>query len=148
VRDWFGLRDDSPHGGPPWYYITRDFADAICASGAMAVSLMAALVMWRWWPSAASYQIWMPLIMYSSEVSKGWIIYQACPGLLDGQRSTSRWTTFDSYLHDPDIESVASRFRMAGLLLALTLPWIYTFFGHRFHRRSGQTKREGAGVDG
>lgn len=100
VMQWFGLRGGSPGDAPPWYYITQDFAEGICCAGALLLCVLVAAVRWRWWPSYASMMVWMPLIWQGGNIARSWIIYQACPGLLDGQRSTSRWPTPESYLND------------------------------------------------
>lgn len=118
----FALHGGSPGDAPPWYFITRDFADGICALGALLLSLLVAVVTWRWWPTYSSMMVWMSLISYGGDIAQSWIIHRACPGLLDGQRITSRWSTFDSYLNDPDISRAQTLVGLCGILLAIGLP--------------------------
>ena len=50
------------------------------------------------------------------------MIYRVCPGLIDGQRITNRWLTFDSYLYDADMSRAQTVVVFAGILLAVGLP--------------------------
>ena len=122
VMGWLNLHGGSPGEEPPWYFITRDFADGICASGALLLSLIVAVVTWRWYPTYSSMMVWMPLISYGGDIAQAWLIHQACPGIIDGQRITSRWPTFDSYLFDQDISRAQTLFSLIGILLAVGLP--------------------------
>lgn len=121
VMQWLGLHGGSPGDAPPWYFITQDFAQGICSGGALVLSLLVAAVMWRRWPSHAVMLVWMPLLWLGQDVARSWIIHQACPGLLDGQRSTTRWPTFQSYLDDPDIAGANTLVMAGALLLSVVL---------------------------
>ena len=134
VMGWLNLHGGSPGEEPPWYFITRDFADGICASGALLLSLIVAVVTWRWYPTYSSMIVWMPLISYGGDIAQAWIIHQACPGLIDGQHITSRWLTFDSYFYDADISRAQSLIPFSGILLAIGFPFADRHIRRRFNR--------------
>lgn len=136
VMQRFGWQDENIGTQPPWYFITRDFAEGICSAGAFLLCLGVAVVIWRWWPSYASMMVWMPLIFHGGHIAKGWIIYQSCPGLLDGQRITSRWPTFNSYLGDAGIKNAESLVLFSGVLLAAVLPWADLWVRRRLSRKA------------
>lgn len=140
VMQWLGLHGGSPGDAPPWYFITRDFAKGICSGGALLLSLLVAVVMWRWWPSYAAMLVWMSLLWQGQDVARSWIIYQACPGLLDGQRSTSRWPTFDSYLHDQDIAGANTAVMAGALALSFVVPLVDVYVRHRLARRAARLR--------
>ena len=134
--EWLKLHGGSPGEEPPWYFITRDFAEGICASGALLLTLIVAVVTWRWWSSYSSMMVWMSLISYGGDIVRAWIIYQACPGIIDGQRITSRWLTLDSYLNDADISRAHTLVRLSGILLAIGLPLVDRYIRRKFTRPS------------
>ena len=136
VMEWLKLHGGIPGEDPPWYFITRDFADGICASGALLLTLIVAVVMWRWWPTYSIMMVWMPLISYGGDIGRAWIIYQACPGIIDGQRITSRWLTFDSYLYDADISRTHTLVRISSILLAIGLPLADRYIRRKLTRPS------------
>ena len=121
VMEWLKLHSGTLGGESPWYLITHDFADGICALGALLLSLIVAAVTWRWWPNYSSTIVWISLALYGGDIGKAWIIYRVCPGLIDGQRITNRWLTFDSYLYDSDISRVQTVVIFTGILLAIGL---------------------------
>ena len=122
VMEWLSLTDGRPGQDPPWYFINQDFAEGVCAAGVLALSLMIAIVIWRWWATAAGMIAWMSLIWMGGHVAKAWIIFQYCPGLLEGQRNTERWPTFDSYLNDPLIDGSQTGVLIGSVLLSFGLP--------------------------
>ena len=140
VLEWLNLPRGSPGDEPPWYFVTGDFADGICASGALLLSLFAAVVTWRWWPTYSSMMVWMPLISYGGDIAQAWIIHQACPGLIDGQLITSRWLTFDSYLRDSDISRARLFIGYGGIFLAIALPLADRYIRRKLTRPSGPPK--------
>lgn len=121
VMQWLGLHGGSPGDAPPWYFITRDFAKGICSGGALLLCVLVAAFMWRWWPGYAAMLVWMPLLWLGQDVARSWIIHQACPGLLEGQRITSRWPTFQSYQFDHDIAGANTAVMVGALLLSVVL---------------------------
>lgn len=137
VLEWLGLHSGSQEGEPPWYFITRDFADGICAFGALLLSLFFAVLTWRWWPTYSSMMVWIVLILYGGDIAQAWIIHQACPGLIDGQRITSRWLTFDSYTYDSDVFRARSLVRFACILLAIGLPLADRYIRRKLTRPTG-----------
>jgi hypothetical protein len=137
VMGWLSLHGGSPGEEPPWYFITLDFADGICASGALLLSLIIAVVTWRWYPTYSSMMVWMPLISYGGDIAQAWLIHQACPGIIDGQRITSRWPTFDSYLYDEYISRAQTLFGLSGILLAVGLPLADRYIRRKLTRPSG-----------
>ncbi|MFC5457319.1 hypothetical protein ACFQDI_20790 [Prosthecobacter fluviatilis] len=122
VMQHFSLHGGSPGDAPPWYFITQDFAAGVGGAVALLLCLLAAVPMWRWWPSYAPMMVWMPLLWLGGGIAQSWIIFHACPGLLQGQRVTSRWPTFDSYLNDPGIAQANSLVMGGALAMALLLP--------------------------
>lgn len=142
VMQRFGLHGGSPGDAPPWYFITHDFAKGICSGGALLLSLLVAAVMWRWWPSYAAMLVWMPLLWLGLDVARSWIIYQACPGLLDGQRTTSRWPTFQSYLYDHDIARVNTLIMVGAVLLSVILSLVNVYVLHKHAERSARLRLE------
>ena len=100
--------------------------------------------MWRWWPSYAAILVWMPLLSLGQDVARSWIIYQACPGLLDGQRTTSRWPTFQSYLYDHDIERVDTMIMVGAVLLSVILSLVNVYVLHKLAQRSARLRLEGS----
>lgn len=121
VMERFALQGGSPGDAPPWYFITRDFAEGICAFGALLLSLVIAGVTWRWWPSYSSMIVWMSIIWHGGALIQSWIIYQSCPGILDGQRVTERWPTFDSYISDSGIWASKISVLIFAVLLSFAL---------------------------
>ena len=103
VMERFALHGGSPGDAPPWYFITRDFAEGICSFGALFITLAIAGATWRWWPTYSGMMVWMSIIWNGGAILQSWIIYQSCPGILDGQRVTEKWLTFDSYINDSGI---------------------------------------------
>jgi hypothetical protein len=71
------------------------------------------------------------------DIAQAWFIHQACPGLIDGQRTTSRWLTFDSYLYDSDISRAQSLVLFGGILLAIGLPLADRYIRRKFNRSNG-----------
>ena len=142
VMGWLNLHGGSPGEEPPWYFITRDFAYGICASGALLLSLIVAVVTWRWYPTYSSMMVWMPLISYGGAIEKAWLIHLACPGIIDGQRITSRWPTFDSYLYDEDISRAQTHFGLIGILLAVGLPLADRYIRRKFARPAGSPQAD------
>ena len=142
VMQRFGLNGGSPGDAPPWYFITRDFAKGICSAGTLLLCLLVAVASWRWWPSYAIMMVWMPLLWQGQDVARSWIIYQACPGLLDGQRTTSRWPTFQSYLHDHDIAWVNILVMVGAILLSFILSLVNAYVLHKLARRSARLPLE------
>lgn len=138
VMQWFGLHGGSPGDAPPWYFITRDFAQGVCSAGALLLCVLVAVAMWRWWPSYAGMLVWMPLLFLGQDVARSWIIYQACPGLLDGQRTTSRWPTVKSYLFDHDIARAKILVLIGAFLLSFVLSLIEFYVRRRLARRSAR----------
>lgn len=138
VMQRFGLHGGSPGDAPPWYFITQDFAKGICSGGALALCVLVAVAMWRWWPSYAAMLVWMSLLWQGQDVARSWIIYQACPGLLDGQRTTSRWPTFQSYLYDHDIAWVNTVIMVGAVLLSVLFSLVNVYV---FHKRSQRSAR-------
>lgn len=122
IRNNYGLHGTGPEQSPPWYFITRDFADGFGALIGLSVCLVTAVFVWRWWPSYASMMVWMAILWHGGHIAQSWIIYQACPGLLDGQRTMTRWPTLDSYLDDKAIDRARSVIRWSAVLLAVVLP--------------------------
>ncbi len=151
---WLALHGGSPGDAPPWYFITQDFAEGICSLAVFLLSLGVAAAIWRWWSGYAGTIIWMSLIYHGGNISRSWIIYKSCPGLLDGQRITSRWPTFDSYLGDPQVALARTLVLGAGILLALVLAVVSNYFQFRNTRRIlrslgeiGRTEGGGPQVD-
>ena len=121
VMEWLSLTDGRPGQEPPWYFINRDFAEGICAAGALVLSLTVGVVVWRWWPIYAAMIIWMSLIWLGGHVAKAFIIFQHCPGLLDGQRNTTRWPDFESYINDPLIDGWQIGVILGSFLLSFVM---------------------------
>ena len=122
VMERFALHGGSPGDQPPWYFITRDFAEGICALAALLLNLVVAVITWRWWPSYSSMMVWMSLLWDGGHIAKSLIIRQFCPGLLDGQRITSRWHTLNSYLNDQDIARAQTIVWFRDIVIAVALP--------------------------
>ena len=155
VMRWLALNGGRFGEEPPWYLITRDFAEGICGAGALLLCLGVAVALWRWWQIYAIMLVCMPLMYHGGNIARSWIIYQACPGLLDGERTTSRWLTFHSYLYDPQIAQARNLLLGAGFLLALVLVAASSYFQLRKGRtalqkarRALQSVREGGGQEG
>ena len=144
VMQRLGLHGGSPGDAPPWYFITQDFAKGICSGGALLLCVLVAVVMWRWWPSYAGMLVWMPLLFLGQDVARSWIIYQACPGLLDGQRTTSRWPTFQSYLYDHDIAWANTAVMVGAVLLSVILSLVNVYVLHKLAQRSARLRLEGS----
>lgn len=142
VMQWLGLHGGSPGNAPPWYFITQDFAKGICSGGALLLCLLVAVVMWRWWPSYAAMLVWMSLLWQGQDVARSWIIYQACPGLLEGQRSTSRWPTFQSYLYDHDIEWMNTAVMVGAVSLSVLFSLVNIYVFHKRAQRSARLRLE------
>jgi hypothetical protein len=142
VMDHFALHGGSPGEDPPWYFITRDFAKSIGSSVALLLSVVVAAFTWRWWPTYSSMMVWMSVLWQGGDIAQGWIIYRYCPGLLNGQRNTSRWTTFKSYLCDAEIDQVRTYVLAGALLLAFTLP-----LADRYIRRKLKSKNSNGGKE-
>lgn len=121
VMKWLALHGGSPGDAPPWYFITQDFAQGIGSAAAILLCLLAAVVVWRWWPDYAAMMVWMPVLFLGGHVWRSWIIYQACPGLLEGQRVATHWPTFDSYLHDAETAHAEMVVRVGAVGLAVGL---------------------------
>ncbi len=138
VMQRFALHGGSPGDAPPWYFITRDFAKGLCSGGALLLCVLVAVAMWRRWPSYASLMIWMPLLWQGHDVARSWIIYQACPGLLDGQRITSRWPTYQSYMDDHDIAWARILVMVGAVLLSVILSLINVYVLHKLAQRSAR----------
>lgn len=138
VMQRFALHGGSPGDSPPWYFMTRNFAEGICSAGALLLCLLAAVASWRWWPSYASMMVWMPLLLHGGNITRSWIIYQSCPGLLDGQRITSRWPTYQSYVQDHDIARANLLIMISAVVLALVLPLADQYIRYRVNRRSAR----------
>ena len=136
VMERFALHGGNPGEQPPWYFITRDFAEGICSLGALILSVVVAAITWRWWPSYSSMMVWMPLLWHGGHVAQSWIIYQSCPGLLYGQRSTTPWQTLDSYLHDAGIERAETLIQWSAVILAAALPLADRFVRRRLNRNT------------
>ena len=134
VMEWLSLKGNTPGQEPPWYFINRDFAEGICSAGALALSLICAASIWRWWPRSAITIVWMSLIWLGGDVAQGWIIFQHCPGLLEGHPSTTRWLTFDSYIGDPLIDGYRTVILLGSVLFSFVLPIVDRHFRKR---RSG-----------
>ncbi|WP_035613655.1 hypothetical protein [Haloferula sp. BvORR071] len=135
VMNWLALHDGSPGQEPPWYFINRDFAEGICSSAALALSLLVAALSWRWWPDMAKMMTWFSLISNGGNVAKGWVIYRYCPGLADGQRSTTRWPSFDSYLNDPLIHRLQSMVLWGTMLFFVVLPLAIGLMRKRWNKQ-------------
>ncbi|WP_395734856.1 hypothetical protein [Prosthecobacter sp.] len=146
VMQWLGLHGGSPGDEPPWYFITRDFAEGICSAGALLLCVLVAVVAWRWWPSYAVMMVWMPLMWHGGNIGRSWIIYQACPGLLDGQRITTRWLTSQSYTYDHDIAGAKTLGSVSGFLLAIVLSLVSYHVRRRLARRSARREMEGSAL--
>ena len=123
VMERFSLIGGSPGDEPPWYFITRDFAEGICAAGALLLCLVVAAVSGRWWPDSSNMMIWMSTLCHGGAIVQSLIIYLYCPGILDGRRVTERWHTFDSYLNDSGIW-LGQVFVMIFAILLSFAPWI------------------------
>lgn len=143
VMQWFGLHGGSPGDAPPWYYITQDFAEGICSAGVLLLCVLVAAVAWRWWPNHAVMMVWMPLMFHGGNISRSWIIHQACPGLLDGQRMTTRWPTFLSYLGDADIARARWLVLVTGLVLSIVLSMADLHVRRRLKRGAALRGMEG-----
>ena len=143
VMQRFGLHGGSPGDAPPWYFITQDFAKGICSAGSLLLCVLVAAVAWRWWPSYASMMVWMPLIWQGGDIARSWIIHQACPGLLEGGRMTTRWPTFMSYLEDLEIAHARTLVMVTALVLSLVLPLADDLVRRRLARRQVRRGMEG-----
>ena len=132
----FALQGGSPGDQPPWYFITRDFAEGICALGALSLSIVVAVITWRWWPSYSSMMVWMSFLWNGGHIAKSWIIGQSCPGLLEGQRITSRWHTFDSYLNDQGIARAQTLVWLSAIVIAVGLPLVDRYFRSRLTQKA------------
>jgi len=142
VMDHFALHGGSPGEDPPWYFITKDFAKSIGSAVALLSSLVVAAFTWRWWPTYSSMMVWMPVLWHGGDIAKGWIIYKSCPGLLDCQRNTSRWSTFNSYLYDAEIDQVRTYVLAGALLLSFTLPLADRYIRRKLKSKNGNRGKE------
>ena len=145
--DHFALHGGSPGEDPPWYFITRDFAKSIGSSVALLLSLVVAAFTWRWWPTYSSMMVWMSVLWQGGDIAQGWIIYRSCPGLLDGQRNTSRWSTFKSYLYDAEIDQVRTYVLAGALLLSFTLPLADRYIRRKLKSKNATGSGTGSGND-
>jgi hypothetical protein len=84
----------------------------------------------------------MPVLWHGGDIAKGWIIYKSCPGLLDGQRNTSRWSTFNSYLYDAEIDQVRTYVLAGALLLSFTLPLADRYIRRKLKSKNGNGGKE------
>ncbi len=148
VMQHYGLHGGGPGDAPPWYFITRDFAQGICSLGVLLLSLGIAAATWRWWPGYSGIIIWMSLMYQGGNIAQSWIIYQSCPGLLDGQRITSRWPTFHSYLGDPQVAQARTLVLVAGFVLALALSVASSYLQYKKIRRAMQPVDTSHGQEG
>lgn len=144
VMQWFALHGGSPADEPLWYSITRDFAEGICSAGALLLCVLVAVVAWRRWPSYALMMVCMPLVFHGGNIGRSLIIYQACPGLLDGQRITTRWLTTRSYTFDHDIAWARALGTVSGFLLALVLALVSYLVRRRLGQRYARREMEGS----
>lgn len=138
VMAHFSLQGGGPGDAPPWYFITQDFAAGLGSAAALLLCLLAAVPMWRWWPGYAPMMVWMPFLWHGGNITRSWIIYQNCPGLLKGQRMSSRWPTFESYLNDRGIDWAHSAVLIGGLVLSLALPLADAYVRRRLARRAAR----------
>jgi len=125
VMRWLSLEGGSPGDEPPWYFITGDFAEGICSLGALLLSLFCAALAWKKWPQSAGMMVWMPFIWHGGKIAQSWIIFHYCPGLLDGQRTTARWPTFESYLNDPLIDSAHTTILVGTVVMVFASPPLF-----------------------
>lgn len=140
VMRHFSLHGGSPGDAPPWYFITQDFAKGLCSGGVLLLCVLAAAFMWRRWPAHAGMLVWMSLLWLGQDVVRSWIIYRACPGLLEGRRSTSRWPTFESYLRDDGIEWGNTGVLVGAVLLSVVFSLVQVRAQRRAARRATAEK--------
>ena len=104
IQSYLGLNSHDMSGDPPWYFIEHDFAQGVGSIAGLVLAWTIAAVSWRYLiKDFAAMMIWMAWNSEARRVWQSWVIYQSCPGLLSGGERSSRWTTFDSYLHDTRI---------------------------------------------
>ena len=84
--------------------------------------------------------VWISLISYGGDIGQAWIIYRVCLGLIDDQRITNRWLTFDSYLYDADISRAQTVVAFAGIWLAIGLPSADRYFRRKLTCPTGPPK--------
>ena len=119
---------DSPGANPPWYFIRRDAIGGACSLVALAICLVLAVLAWK------RYALYAPLLAAFSLTSFGGRAWQFLAISLythhrnQQDRTTARWPTFDSYLHDPLI--------VGGELLAYVLGLGIVILGSLAFRRA------------
>jgi hypothetical protein len=96
-----GSVKDYPGGDPPWYFIRRDAIEGACSLVALAICLVLALLAWKKYPTYAPMLAWFSLLSFGGRVWKFLVISTFTHHLHQADRTTTRWPTFTSYLHDP-----------------------------------------------
>lgn len=121
VMKWLALDGHSPAEDVPWYFLTQDLAGGICSLGALVLSLLIAAISWRKWRDYAEMITWMSLVYHGGNILKGLVILYYCPGLLEGQRNTTRYLTFDSYISDWLIRGVTLLTPLVVVIVSIAL---------------------------
>lgn len=94
---------DNPGDQVPWYFIRRDFVKGICYSVALLVTLVIAIGIAPWFPESSLMFAFFGLIWLGSGVWQAAVIQANCQDLMNPVKATTRWQTFDQFLHDPMI---------------------------------------------
>jgi hypothetical protein len=92
---------DAPGGGPPFWFLRRDFLDGICAATAMFLATLLVAVTWKLNRRTSFQAFFMAWIWCMPGTLRGLIIWWRCPHLMDPQRAVSPWATSEQLLNDP-----------------------------------------------
>jgi hypothetical protein len=113
------VANDYPGHTPPWYFIRRDAITGGLYAAALVLSLTAAFLGRRKYPAYAGMLAWMSVLWFGGGVFKWLVILASTRDVLEGGASTTRWTTFDSYLGDPVITAGQIGVYVFAILIAI-----------------------------
>lgn len=83
-----------------WRDIASDFSRGLVSFGLLLTLWVAAALLWNRNSEYAAICIWMAVLFFGREVFKTAAIYHYCPGLLEGERQSTRWQTLAGYRDD------------------------------------------------
>jgi len=133
VTEQLNTFQDKPGDVLPWYFIRRDFLHGICHGMALLITLMAALVVVRWFPESALWLAFSSLIWLGGGIWKSAVIMASCTDLMDPVKATTHWQNFDQYLYDPTISY--------GHFIVTAVPVLLIFYFRPILKRLDYRKR-------
>ena len=134
---WLGqkflLLEDCPGNNPPWYFIRQDALAGACSFGALVICLLVAVLARNRYPVYANMLAWMSVLWSGGSSWTAIVILWKTQHLMDPALATTRWTSFETYLYDPDI--------LGGQLVAYLLVLGIVMLGSFRLRRIGERAR-------